>query len=127
MQLGTHLQLRGDIESNQLDVDGGQLFHAKQADMRLTYQFDMRSYIRLVVQYTDITRNASLYTNRDPDETFHQRRKFLDTQLLYSYKLNPQTLFFLGYSDHSFQNDDLSNLLRTDRTVFAKFSYAWQM
>jgi hypothetical protein len=82
----------------------------------LTYQFDMRSYVRMVVQYTDIIREQALYSD-DVDK----RSKYLNTQLLYSYKINPQTLFFLGYSDRGHQDDDLSKILRTDRTVFAKY------
>lgn len=121
-QIGTHLQFNGSFETNQMDVEGGELFSAQQSDIRLTYQFDMRSYIRMVVQYTDITRDQSLYSD-DVDAN----SKYLNTQLLYSYKINPQTLFFLGYSDRGHQDDDLSKILRTDRTVFAKFSYAWQM
>ncbi|MCJ8269491.1 MAG: hydrolase, partial [Psychrosphaera sp.] len=122
-QIGTHLQFNGSFEANKMDVDDGELFSAQQSDIRLTYQFDMRSYIRLVVQYTDITRDQSLYDSDDVDA----RSKYMNTQLLYSYKINPQTLFFLGYSDRGRQDDDLSKILRTDRTVFAKFSYAWQM
>lgn len=123
-QMGAHIQLSGELSSNQMDVDDGQLFHAKQSDLRLTYQFDMRSYIRLVVQYTDITRNPGLY---DSEDDVDARSKYMNTQLLYSYKINPQTLFFLGYSDKGRQEGDFSKLVRTDRTVFAKFSYAWQM
>jgi hypothetical protein len=107
-----------DYANNQL----GDSLGAQQSDIRLTYQFDMRSYIRMVVKYTDITRDRSLYSD-DVDAN----SKYLNTQLLYSYKINPQTLFFLGYSDPGHQDDDLSKILRTDRTVFAKFSYAWQM
>jgi hypothetical protein len=79
-----------DYANNQLDVDDGELFNAQQSDIRLTYQFDMRSYIRMVVQYTDITRNQSLYDDVDANS------KHMNTQLLYSYKINPQTLFFLA-------------------------------
>jgi hypothetical protein len=128
LQLGTHVQLSSSYEFNQMDVTGGQLYNAQISDVRLTYQFDMRSYIRLVVQYADIDRNQSLYQDGfDPDDGVDSNSRSIDTQLLYSYKINPQTLFFLGYSDHGYQDDDLSKVHRSDRTVFAKFSYAWQM
>ena len=48
----------------------------------------------------------------------------LFTQLLVSYKLNPQTVFFLGYSDNSLA-DQRIDLTRTDRTLFLKLGYAW--
>lgn len=125
-QLGAHLQISAELQTTKLDVERGRLFDANQADMRLTYQFDMRSYLRLVVQYTDITRNPDAYHEYNPAD-IDPRSKYLNTQLLYSYKVNPQTLFFLGYSDNGRQDGDLSKILRTDRTVFAKVSYAWQM
>ena len=50
----------------------------------------------------------------------------LFNQLLFSYKLNPQTVFFLGYSDGYFGGDpSLDWLTQSDRTVFAKVGYAF--
>ncbi len=46
-------------------------------------------------------------------------------QLIYPYKLNPQTVFFLGYSDRHIDDDELSSLTATDRTFFMKIGYAW--
>ena len=80
------------------------------------------------IVYTDIDRDQSLYENGfDPDDGVDANSRYVSTQLLYSYKINPQTLVFLGYSDSAMQDDDLINVQRTDRTLFAKFSYAWQM
>jgi hypothetical protein len=63
--------------------------------------------------------NAELYADgRDPK--FEQ----LFSQLLFSYKLNPRTVVFVGYSDNSFGNQDV-DLTRADRTVFAKIGYAF--
>ena len=53
------------------------------------------------------------------------RVRSLATQLLYSYKVNPQTVFFLGYSDGAFQDDSLNGLETTNRALFLKMSYAW--
>ena len=49
----------------------------------------------------------------------------LATQLLYSYKLNPQTVLFAGYSDNSIDDDATGELEMTGRTLFFKLSYAW--
>jgi hypothetical protein len=46
-------------------------------------------------------------------------------QLLFSYKINPQTVFFLGYSDNLYEDDALDTLEKTDRTWFMKIGYAW--
>jgi hypothetical protein len=49
----------------------------------------------------------------------------LGTQLLYSYKINPLTKFFVGYSDVAMQDDTLTDLTRSEQSIFMKFSYAW--
>ena len=48
----------------------------------------------------------------------------LSSQVLLSYKLNPQTVLFLGYSD-SHRGDQDTDLTQSVRTVFAKIGYAW--
>jgi hypothetical protein len=53
------------------------------------------------------------------------RSRDIGRQLLYSYKLNPQTVFFLGYSDRHVDDDDLDSMTVTDRTFFMKIGYAW--
>lgn len=82
----------------------------------------MRSMLKLVLQFEDVDRNNEAYrfdvsqTNRD-----------YGSQLVYSYKINSQTLFYLGYSDKGYQDDSLKNLERDQRTFFTKLSYAWQL
>jgi hypothetical protein len=46
------------------------------------------------------------------------------TQILFSYKLNPQTVLFLGYSDNYFGETGI-DITQTDRTFFVKLGYAW--
>jgi hypothetical protein len=52
------------------------------------------------------------------------RSKRLFSQLLFSYKVNPQTVLLVGYSDNYSGLRDL-NLTQTDRTFFLKLGYAW--
>jgi hypothetical protein len=58
--------------------------------------------------------------------------RHLFTQLLFSYKVNPQTVLFLGYSDNQ-QGGDFTgfeqriDLTPTDRTFFFKVGYALVM
>jgi len=122
-----HFNVNVGYDYSRLDVDGGQLFSANQYDIRLGYQFDMHSILKFVVQYTDIDRDPSLYDYEDIDDLPDNESNYFSTQLIYSYKINPQTLFFLGYSDGGFQDDSLDRLERNQRTVFTKFSYAWQL
>ena len=44
--------------------------------------------------------------------------------MLGSYKLNPRTLVFVGYSDKHMGLHDL-RLTQTNRTFFIKLGYAW--
>ncbi len=49
-------------------------------------------------------------------------------QFLFSYKLDPRTVLFVGYADNrANQLDPLDplDMIRTDRTFFAKIGYAW--
>jgi len=48
-----------------------------------------------------------------------------DGSALFSYKLNWQTVFFLGYGD-SRVLEPKGDLLRSDRQFFLKISYAFQ-
>jgi hypothetical protein len=96
------------------------LFTAKLSDFRATYQFNQRQFLRLILVYSDIERNPQNYTF-DVDTS----SKGLGTQILYSYKLNPLTKFFVGYSDSAYQDDVLTSLTKNERSVFMKFSYAW--
>jgi hypothetical protein len=121
LQLGRHLQVRLSHNYQRLRVEGGELFETNLSDLRLTYQFSARSFIRAVVLYSDTARNVTLYRDWvDP------RSQSLGTQLLYSYRLNAQTRFFVGYSDNAIRDATVPDLAPTGRSVFAKFSYAWQ-
>jgi hypothetical protein len=119
--IGRHLLLRYDGVFVRLDrKDGAQIFDASVHDLRLTWQFSLRSFLRLTTQYQDIRRNPDSY-----NEIVDSRSRDLGRQLLYSYKINPQTVFFLGYSDALIDDDNLSGLTTTDRTWFMKIGYAW--
>ena len=119
--IGRHLLLRYDGVFVSLDrKDGARIFDASVHDLRLTWQFSLRSFLRLTAQYQDIRRNPDSYT-----EIVDSRSRDLGRQLLYSYKINPQTVFFLGYSDALIDDDNLSGLTTTDRTWFMKIGYAW--
>ncbi|PCJ50599.1 MAG: hypothetical protein COA74_02155 [Gammaproteobacteria bacterium] len=120
LNLGLHFQTELRYTKLILDVEGGELFNSTLVDARLIYQFSVQSFLRLVVQYSDTERNQSLYL--DPVDA---KSKNLATQLLYSYKINQQTVFFLGYSDSSFEDDSFNQLQKTDKILFLKMSYSW--
>jgi len=122
-----HLSIEFDYTYSHLDVDEGRLYTANLYDIGFSYQFDMYSIIKLIVQHVDVDRNADLYDYDDIEDRPDSISRNFSTQLIYSYKINPQTLFFIGYSDGGYQDDNLDSLTRDQRTVFTKFSYAWQL
>ena len=122
MNLNRHLELRFRHSFETMDVAGDDLFTANLTDARISYLFNTRSFVRLAVIYRDIERNPDNYID-DVNESY----KGFSTQFLYSYKVNPQTVFFAGYSDNGYQDDDLTKIEKTDRSVFLKMSYAWML
>jgi len=118
--IGKSLQFKLRHTYQNLDVDNQQLFTANLSDFRATYQFNQRQFLRLILVYSDIERNQQNYTFE-----VDAISKGLGTQLLYSYKLDPLTKFFVGYSDSAYQDDVLTSLTKNERSIFMKFSYAW--
>ena len=121
-QHGQHLNTKLEYTHVDFDVDDGDLFDAAIVNIRVNYQLDTRSSIRFTLQELAVDRYPELYTD-DVDKQFKSR----SSQLLYSYKVNPQTLFFAGYSDRGFQDDQLSTIEKTGKSLFMKYSYAWQI
>jgi hypothetical protein len=103
-----------------LHRDGGDVYHAQLADFRLSWQFNLRQRLRIAFQYGDTTYDPSLWTNPIPGSL-----NDLASQLVYSYILNPRTVFYAGYSDNFFGSDTIDTF-QTDRNLFLKFAYAWQ-
>ncbi len=113
------------IQSVFMELDtkeGEEIFDARVVDARFTWQFSVRSFVRLSWQHAATSRNPDVYIDEIDAESRTDGR-----QLLYSYKLNPQTVFFLGYSDQYVNDDDLSSLTISDRSVFMKIGYAWNL
>jgi hypothetical protein len=119
--LGRHLRLSLSHVFERLDVEGGRLFTANLSDFRAVYQINVRTFVRLITQYRHFERDIDLWAapvTPSSDSLF--------TQLLFSYKINPQTVLFLGYSDNH-RGDDQLSLTQSDRTLFFKVGYAWLM
>jgi hypothetical protein len=117
--VGRHLRFRLSHLFQKLDVEGGQLFEANLSQLTTVYQFSARTFVRLITQYTDVRRDVNLYTF-----DVNAKTQQLFNQLLFSYKLNPQTVLFAGYSDNSLGTDRI-DLTRDNRTFFFKIGYAW--
>ena len=117
-----HLELDLYYIHSELDADnpdsGRQenVYTADLTELRISYQFDVHSYLKLNLVYSDVEQNP----NNNPISFNSKKNKSLSTQLIYAYKLNPQTVFFIGYSDSSYQDDYLNELEREQKTFFTK-------
>jgi len=107
---------------NTISSKSQNVYTANLTELRISYQFDVYSYLKLNLVYSDVDRNL----NNNPFYSSSKKDRSLTTQLIYAYKLNPQTVFFVGYSDSSYQDDYLDDLEREQRTFFTKISYAWR-
>ncbi len=117
--LGRHLKWEISHLYSTLDVAGGRLFEANVPQTTAVWQFNTRTFVRAVVQYEDIWRNQDLY-----EDEVDTRERDLFAQLLFSYKVNPRTVFFAGYSEGRRENQDF-DMIATGRSIFLKLGYAW--
>ncbi len=107
-------------------LGGERLYTANVGRFNLKYQFDRRTFLRVNLQYVHYNRNTGLYL-----EEVDSREANLFSQILFSYKINPQTVFYLGYSDNYYgftgpgPEPVAVDLTQTDRTFFVKFGYAF--
>ncbi|AOE49631.1 DUF5916 domain-containing protein [Kangiella sediminilitoris] len=115
--------LGADISETDFDVNDGQLFNALIFNLNTNYHFSAKSYLRFIVRYSDVDYNTELYS--DPDQVSNLTRT--SRQLLYTYKWNPRTAFYIGYSDNGFEDDTVNRFEKTGRSFFTKFSYAFQL
>ncbi|HEY6064886.1 MAG TPA: hypothetical protein VIY96_01940, partial [Thermoanaerobaculia bacterium] len=108
-----------DVRSEEAGRDG-RLFTATVARLRAAYTFSARAFLRVIGQYVETKRDPGLYT-------FDVSRKSGSFQgsALFSYKLNWQSVLFVGYGDTSVIND-AGDLAHNDRQFFLKVSYAFQ-
>ncbi|MGB5659331.1 MAG: hypothetical protein WBO54_07585, partial [Thermoanaerobaculia bacterium] len=118
-KLGRHVNIRLEHTVQKLNVEGGKLFEANLSQLRLIYNFNVRTLVRGIFQWRDIERNPDLYSFAVEPKT-----ETLFTQLLFSYKLNARTVLFAGYSDNHLGVENV-DLTQTNRTFFFKIGYAW--
>lgn len=119
-----HLELKLRHTYRELDVENDNVFIARLTDFRTTYQFNVQSYLRFSIIYNNTSRNPYNQPYSLPED-ITANSKDIATELLYAYKINPQTVFYAGYSDHHDSTAGFSELEQDERGVFMKFSYAW--
>jgi hypothetical protein len=125
LKLGRHVNLGLDHFAQWLETGGEQILTANLSQLKLIYNFNPRMFVRGIFQYLAVDRDPAQWRFPVDPET-----KTLFSQLLFSYKLNPLTVLFVGYADNRLGlNDGLQDysLTQTDRTIFVKLGYAFQL
>ena len=117
--LGRNININFQHNFQRFTLRGDEIFEANLSQLKLVYNFNLRMFVRGIVQYLNLVRTPELYIDPVPRKT-----QTIFTQILFSYKLNPQTVLFLGYSDNYFGETGI-DITQTDRTFFIKLGYAW--
>jgi hypothetical protein len=120
-----HLELALVQNERWLNVDdlsgaGRRLFTARVSRVKGTYTFTARLFARGIAQWVSTTRDPSLYI-----DTVSAKSATLSGSALLAYKLNWQSVMFIGYGDDR-QLSDAERLEKLDRQFFVKLSYAFQ-
>jgi hypothetical protein len=115
--IGNHQTLGVKAEDDRRE---GRLFTAQTARLKATYTFSARAYLRLIGQWVETERDPELYRFEVP-----RKSGGFDGSALFAYKLNWQTVLFLGYGDSRalLGNGDS---VKAGRQLFLKVSYAFQ-
>ncbi len=98
----------------------GRLFTAQVERIKATYTFNSRMFVRAITQNVRTNQNQALFINATD-----QHIASLSTSLLFAYKLNWQTVLFVGVGD-THAVDEENELRPSDRQLFLKLSYAFQ-
>ncbi len=118
--VGRHFRANLFHTRQELDIEAGNLFTADLSELRLVYQINSRSFLRLIAQYVQVDRDPDLYS-----ELVEPSTDELFGQFLFSYKLNARTAVWAGYTAN-YLDEAGSGLTETGNSVFFKLSYAWQ-
>jgi hypothetical protein len=111
---GARTNLRLDHTLLRLTVDPGTLLVANLVEWRMVYQFSLRASTRVTLQRHIVTRDPARYL-----EPVEARSDAFGWQWLLSYRIAPQTAFFLGASK---QDPELQTGLET-----SALAYAWNL
>jgi len=117
--IGHHIQLRFNHTFERMNVNYIRLYTANISQFTGIYHFNNKTFFRAILQYVNYDYNPDNYTY--PIDSKYE--KFF-SQLLFSYKLNPRTVLFIGYGDN-YLGSDMYGLMKSEYTLFVKLGYAW--
>jgi hypothetical protein len=116
-----HLQLGLSSSLRWLNIHSDRLFTSQVERLKATYTFNPRMFLRAIIQNQRTNRDVALSLS---DTSQHSGT--LATQLLFAYKINWQTVAYIGYGDLDEVVGTNGDFEPSNRQVFAKVSYAFQ-
>jgi hypothetical protein len=119
-----HLQLGLTNSVQWLNISGDRLFTSQVERLNATYTFNARMFARAIFQNTRNNFDRALYGFTP--EQFPQHTGDFATQFLFSYKLDWQTVMYVGLSDLREVTAEEGDLEPSERQLFMKVSYAFQ-
>jgi len=125
LQPSDHLALNLLQNTRWLNVDegpfaAGRLFTQRVSRVKATYTFTSRLFVRAIGQYILTTREPQLFV-----DVVDARAGDFTGSLLFAYKINWQSVMFVGYGDDRSLADQRT-LEPLDQQIFVKMSYAFQ-
>jgi len=139
LNLGASTTLSINHNYETLRRDGSYVYEANLTDLRLSYQFNLRQRLRLAILRNDFKADPALYDPIRFPTGVPEHQRTIDTQLIYSYKINPRTALYAGYADNYFGGDvetmfstpgnadyDYFPVFQSNRALFVKIGYAWE-
>ena len=125
LQLGRRAELGVTHSLQRLERSGEEVFSAQVGELKGVYNLSARAFVRGIAQYRRTQRSP--LTNPGLERPLGEE---LFAQLLFSYKVNPLTVLFLGMTDDriGFQEDGRPRVALTPsgRVLFFKVGYAWR-
>ncbi len=122
-----HLRIDAVAARSFVNVDPGdgggsrrRLFTADIGRLKATYTFTARAFLRVIGQLVETRRDPSLYTF-----SVTPKDSIFTGSALFAYKINWQTVMFLGYGDNRVLLED-DHYAKVGHQFFLKLSYALQ-
>ncbi len=106
---------------SQIGIESGRLFTAQIERVRATYTFNSKMFVRGIVQNVRTNRNQQLFLR-----SASQHGGNVTSSLLFAYKVNWQTVLFVGMGDERDIETNENKLQPASRQLFMKMSYAFQ-
>ena len=122
MRIGRNISLNLDTIFQQLQTKSDQrIFTSWLINGKMQYHFNRDMFLRGIVRFRNVDRNTSAYNQPVPE-----RSQGLLGQILFNYKLNPKSVFFLGLTEQFGDDPSRTELQLENRTLFLKVGYAFQ-